>query len=170
MVVQGIPVLKLTGLIVKSLAKPISRQVKRSANEFAFMEKLCVNIGRGTNYVVRRLTHFTSVDFARHKYKHVEISRPDALKNGAEMVSETFVLGTVATVTLLEYSRQNEKKLAEEKRRRAELEEHDAVQDARLSKQNERISALEIALKENNTLLQSILLRLSAEDTQEGEQ
>ncbi|KAJ8600040.1 hypothetical protein CTAYLR_001800 [Chrysophaeum taylorii] len=147
--VQGIPFLKLSGLVVKSLAKPMAKQLKEVAGDIGFLRNSCIWIGQTTSYVVARMSHFTAEGFNHHKFRFVELKKSEALKNGAEIVSEALVLATAVSVALLEYARTNQKKALDDQKRRAQQAEAEARQDARLL-------AIERALRENRQAIDDL--------------
>lgn len=71
----GIPFLKLTGLLIKSLAKPFSRQIRNMAGNVSVLRRTCVWIGQTTNYAVARMSHFTAEGFNHHKFRFVELKQ-----------------------------------------------------------------------------------------------
>ena len=99
--------MKVGGLLVKTLAKPVARQLKVDAEHVGWLREACTSIGQTTNYLTSRLTHASSLDKWKKPYKHIELKATEAREKGAEIVSEGFVLTVAVTVMGYEYNRQN---------------------------------------------------------------
>ena len=149
---QGIPFLKLSGLLVKALAKPMANRVKASAAEHPLLSRVCVGIGQTTNSVVNRLTYLTS-EVRGHKYRSKQLKKSEALKNGAEILSETIVVGATLAVAVFEFERAQRKKHRDDEKQRQKQAEMDDIQDARLAKQDAQIAIVEAMVLENRRLL-----------------
>ena len=117
--------MKVGGLLVKTLAKPVARQLKVDAEHVGWLREACTSIGQTTNYLTSRLTHASSLDKWKKPYKHIELKATEAREKGAEIVSEGFVLTVAVTVMGYEYNRQNNYKEAAARRK----EEKEAGQD-----------------------------------------
>jgi len=114
----GIPFLKLSGLLVKTLAKPVAKSVKELSVEHPLLRRLCVGIGQTTNYVVSRMTHLTTEPQSWHKFRYVEMKTAEALKSGAEILSESIILGVAVSVAVFEFERSARSKAASDERAR----------------------------------------------------
>ena len=109
--------MKVGGLLVKTLAKPVARQLKVDAEHVGWLREACTSIGQTTNYLTSRLTHASSLDKWKKPYKHIELKATEAREKGAEIVSEGFVLTVAVTVMGYEYNRQNNYKEAAARRK-----------------------------------------------------
>ena len=135
--------MKVGGLLVKTLAKPVARQLKVDAEHVGWLREACTSIGQTTNYLTSRLTHASSLDKWKKPYKHIELKATEAREKGAEIVSEAFVLTVAVTVMGYEYNRQNNYKEAAARRK----EEKEAERRADVEKRLERLEALLAELK-----------------------
>ena len=111
--------MKVGGLLVKTLAKPVARQLKVDAEHVGWLREACTSIGQTTNYLTSRLTHASSLDKWKKPYKHIELKATEAREKGAEIVSEGFVLTVAVTVMGYEYNRQNNYKEAAARKKKA---------------------------------------------------
>lgn len=103
---SGIPFLKISGLIVRSLAKPVAKQLRENAGHVRLLRATCVRIGQSTHYIVSRLSHFSAEGITNHhKFVHVDLKQSEALKNGAEVLSEGFLVAAAASVAIFEFAR-----------------------------------------------------------------
>ena len=135
--------MKVGGLLVKTLAKPVARQLKVDAEHVGWLREACTSIGQTTNYLTSRLTHASSLDKWKKPYKHIELKATEAREKGAEIVSEGFVLTVAVTVMGYEYNRQNNYKEAAARRKEEKEAERRADVEARL----ERLESLLAELK-----------------------
>ena len=123
--------MKVGGLLVKTLAKPVARQLKVDAEHVGWLREACTSIGQTTNYLTSRLTHASSLDKWKKPYKHIELKATEAREKGAEIVSEGFVLTVAVTVMGYEYNRQNNYKEAAARRKEEKEAERRADVEAR---------------------------------------
>ena len=109
--------MKVGGLLVKTLAKPVARQLKVDAEHVGWLREACTSIGQTTNYLTSRLTHASSLDKWKKPY-NISNSKPPRLERRArKLVSEGFVLTVAVTVMGYEYNRQNNYKEAAARRK-----------------------------------------------------
>jgi chaperonin cofactor prefoldin len=133
--------MKVGGLLVKTLAKPVARQLKVDAEHVGWLREACTSIGQTTNYLTSRLTHASSLDKWKKPYKHIELKATEAREKGAEIVSEGFVLTVAVTVMGYEYNRQNNYKEAAARRK-------EEKEDMRRRDVEARLERLEAMLEE----------------------
>lgn len=144
----GIPILKISGLVMRALAKPVAKQLRENAGHIAILRTACVRIGQSTHHLVSRLSHFSAEGIKNHhKFVHVDLKQSEALKNGAEVLSEAFVVGVAASVAVLEFHRNNVKKVKDEEHKRAAQAEKDAHINARLSAIERALEDSSVAIK-----------------------
>ena len=145
--------MKVGGLLVKTLAKPVARQLKVDAEHVGWLREACTSIGQTTNYLTSRLTHASSLDKWKKPYKHIELKATEAREKGAEIVSEGFVLTVAVTVMGYEYNRQNNYKEAAARRK----EEKEAAKAARKeAKQADKRAALQRRQSDMLQMLRSV--------------
>ena len=141
---QEFPLLKLVGLLVKTLAKPISKRLKHDCSRYEFTQNLLVGIGRGTHAITSRMTIWS----AGYKVRSINpLEREEALNRGAEFLSESFVFLVGGTVIVLEYNRNREKERVLEAARHNELVQETEKLQIKLNAVDERLAMLESMMK-----------------------
>lgn len=141
----ALPVVKLVGLMVKTLSKPISKRIKADLASYDMAKKIVMRIGRAEHKVESYMTIWSS----GYRVKAIKkIKDEEALKNGAEFVGEGFVYTVSAGVIIYEYRRsgRSAERKAEEKRER--IRESQRKLQAKLETLDLRIKAVEDLIKE----------------------
>ncbi len=140
----ALPLLKLSTLAVKAIAKPLAARMKVEASYRPKFKSLCEKIGEGVHYMYSRM----NVVASGHKFVGVKpLSAEQALSDGISTLSETFVVAFSAMVIIVDYSRSNTSnalkaaKAADEKKA-----EKDAL-EARFNALELRLEALEKKLE-----------------------
>lgn len=92
-----------------------------------------------------------------HRVRSVSaLEEEKAMKEGAELFGETFILGVSVTILLWEYNRGKEKeRIAEEKQQSKATEERKALQ-AQLHTLDIRLNALEKAVERNSASIMNL--------------
>jgi len=137
---QEFPLLKLGGLLVKTLAKPMSKRIKHEFSRYEFTQNLLVGIGQGTHAITSRMTIWS----AGYKVRSIHpLEREDALSRGAEFVGESFIFLVAGTVLVLEYNRNREKERLLEQARHQELVQETEKLIRKLTALDERLVLIE---------------------------
>jgi optic atrophy 3 protein len=144
-------VTKLATLLVKTLAKPLSKQIKHWSAEKNFSKRVLIGIGQSSHSITSRMTIWS----AGYKVKHITpLEEEKALSTGAEFVSEAFVLFVSAGAVIFEYNRTNEKTRQKEEGLRRKADQERSSLQAKLRALDVRVKALEeVVEKNNNTIL-----------------
>lgn len=135
-------VTKLASLLVKTLAKPLSKRIKHEFSRYEVTQRFLISIGQATHQITSRMTIWS----AGYKVRSIKpLEEEKALSTGAEFVGETFVLLVSGGTVVWEYNRSKAKEIqsAEEKRQVA-TNERRALQ-AKLHALDVRVQALENA-------------------------
>jgi optic atrophy 3 protein len=128
MAAAGLPLLKLSTLLVKAIAKPLASGIKNEAKKYPTIDYVCVSAGNLVHYCYAR------INVAAMGYKFVGVKplpHDQALSDGVSFLAEAFVIGFSAAVVVIDYRRSAAKsalsaaKLKEEKKR-----EKDEIADA----------------------------------------
>ncbi|EEC45364.1 predicted protein, partial [Phaeodactylum tricornutum CCAP 1055/1] len=141
---------KIAGLLVKTLAKPLSKRIKHEFSRYPVTQRLLINIGQTSHQFSSRMTIWS----AGYKVRSITpLEEEKAMKEGAELVGETFILSVSVGWLLWEYNRSKEKENDKEsKRRAASKAERDSLQ-AKLHALDARLKALEVVVKANSESL-----------------
>mmetsp|Transcript_8693 Transcript_8693/g.16567 ORF Transcript_8693/g.16567 Transcript_8693/m.16567 type:complete len:219 (-) Transcript_8693:183-839(-) len=147
---HALPLTKLAGLIIKTLSKPVSKQIQHQMSKSAGGKQILVTIGQSYHNITSRMTIWGA------GYKVRSITPLDdklAVKEGAELVGETFVFSVSIGWLLYEYNNAAIKsREADEAKRAKATAEREALR-TQLHAIDVRLEALETAL-ENSTRIQ----------------
>ncbi|KAF9806134.1 hypothetical protein IEO21_08796 [Rhodonia placenta] len=84
---------KIAQLVIRTLAKPISNQIKTQAKQHETFRKFCVNLAQGMYQAEFRLR----TNLLGEPAKHVRpLSETKAIENGANALAEGFLFGVAA--------------------------------------------------------------------------
>jgi len=133
----ALPVTKLAGLFVKTLAKPLSKRIKNDFARNQTTKEMLISIGQANHTVTSYMTIWAS-GYRVKSIKPIEAEK--ALKDGAEFIGEGFVLTVTAATVIFEYNRsaKSAARKAEEKRERIRADQ---------KKLNAKLNALDIRIK-----------------------
>jgi optic atrophy 3 protein len=123
-------------LLVKTLAKPVSKRIKHDFSRNVYTKQMLITIGQATHSITSRMTIW-SAGYTVRSITPLEVEA--ALTRGADFVGEAFVLLVSGSMVVWEYNRSATKDRLKEEARRAESRaERNALQvnfkalDARL--------------------------------------
>jgi hypothetical protein len=141
----GLPLLKLGGLAIKTLAKPVAKRLKIEATKRPTLKNLYVTVGQWTHQASAWIT----ISSAGHKSLGVkELEEAAAFARGADFLSETLVFFVGGAILTFEYTRSNasaaQKEAAKEASRqkfREDLEARFLSLEARVIRMEERQQA-----------------------------
>jgi len=153
----ALPVTKLAGLFVKTLAKPLSKRIKYDFARFDATKRILVSIGQ-TNHIV---TSYMTIWSSGYKVKSIKpIDTEKAMKDGAEFVGEGFVLTISASIVIWEYNRSAQKLIEKNEQKRERIKADQIILQAKLRTLDIRIKAVEVLIKEQQDLDDNSLLRV----------
>ena len=91
---------KIIGLLIKTLSKPIAKSLKRSATTHPSLQKVCISIAQKTH----SLEHSLKLKFLEYDSKaiHKPLSESRALESGADFLSEFFLFVVAGSVVVAE--------------------------------------------------------------------
>ncbi|KAJ1452818.1 optic atrophy 3 protein-domain-containing protein [Pelagophyceae sp. CCMP2097] len=139
---SSIPLLKIAGLILKTLAKPVGKQIKHEADRVEWLREACIRTGQFSHYCTSRLAFITSDGLRFGKFRVVDLKNSEAQSVGADIMSETFILTVAASVAIEEYTRSSRKRAIDEARKEAEIEAEKADLAQRLAAMELRLDSL----------------------------
>lgn len=146
----ALPLAKLGSLLIKTLAKPLSKRIKHDFSRFPITQRLLINVGQATHQLTSRLTIWS----AGYRVRSIKpLDEDKALKDGAEMLGETFLLGVSGGIVIWEYQRSREKDRAKQEKAQAEATQERQALQAKLHALNVRLQALETAVQANRESL-----------------
>ena len=140
MAAAGLPLLKLSTLLVKTIAKPLGGYVKSKAKQFPILDRALYNFGNSYHYAFVRVNVLAS----GHKFISCRpLPHDQGLKDGTAMFSEGLVLGFSAFVILVETARSQAKAAASKQKLDDEKHAHEVEQDRQRKDISERLKRLE---------------------------
>lgn len=118
----ALPLLKLSALFVKTIAKPLTNQLQTATKTRPRLADFFASCGNAVNYVYSR----SNVIAAGHKFVGVKpLPRDQAIADGVSILSETIVVGFSTGVIIIDSMRSSRanaikaEKAAEEKKQDA---------------------------------------------------
>ncbi len=98
----GLPLIKLGGLMIKTLAKPVAKRMKNEAATRPALHRLYVQVGQWTH----QATAWITISAAGHKALGVkELEEAAAFARGADFLSEALVFFVGGAIVTFEYTR-----------------------------------------------------------------
>lgn len=141
-------VAKIAGLLVKTLAKPLSKRIKHEFSRYESTQRVLINIGQFTHTVTSRLTIWS----AGYKVRSIKpLEDEKALSTGAEFVGESFILMVSVSVLLYEYSSAAEKSRMKEEKSKAAAKAERVDLQRKLHAIDLRLIAVEEFVKKQST-------------------
>jgi optic atrophy 3 protein len=136
---QAIPLLKLGGLLIRTVTKPFANQIAGQAKHNEFLSKRCASIGQVIHQVMTRINVVSS------GYRFVGVKplpTEEAIAKGASFMSETIIFGVAGAVTTFEWLRTEDQKAKKEAEKaiKSAQEKKDLLD--RLTKIEKRLDAL----------------------------
>ena len=138
---------------MKTLAKPLSKQVKHHFTNYQLGQQILEGIGQGTHNLTSRMTIWSSGYRVR---SITPLERQEAIKQGADFIGESFVVVVSAGLLIWEYNRSNDAAKAKDEAKQAIAKaERDALQQ-KLITLDVRLKALEEVVKANQASILSV--------------
>eukprot|EP00540_Astrosyne_radiata_P019450 CAMPEP_0116829560 /NCGR_PEP_ID=MMETSP0418-20121206/4283_1 /TAXON_ID=1158023 /ORGANISM="Astrosyne radiata, Strain 13vi08-1A" /LENGTH=165 /DNA_ID=CAMNT_0004458581 /DNA_START=64 /DNA_END=561 /DNA_ORIENTATION=- len=128
------------------MAKPLSKRIKHDFSRFRITQQMLVGIGQASHQITSRMTIWSSGYTVR---SIPSLEEKEALKTGAEFIGESVVVLVSGAVIVWEYNRSTEASKAKEEKKRAQAKaEREELQmslcalDVRLKALEEKIDKL----------------------------
>lgn len=137
----GLPLLKLSSLLIKTISKPLATRLKFEASRLPAFYDASVRAGQASHYMSSRVNVFAS----GYKFLGVKpLPADEALDMGVSYLADGIVIALGATVIIIEYKR-GELKNAIKAEKAAAKEEADKVAlEARFSDIELRIHEMDV--------------------------
>ena len=148
-------------LFIKTLAKPMAKQVKHRAVKQPMISRSLVWVGQTQHALTTRMTIWSS------GFKVRSISRIEdevALSRGADLLSETFIFSVSVGILMYEYRRSSIKDEKKEAAKLKQIRDDAAKLQAKLDSLDKRLVSLEEFAKANR---RSIVLGIGVNNTAE---
>jgi len=147
MVAAALPLSKLAGLLVKTLAKPLAKRIKHDFSRFPLTQRLLISIGQTTHVVTSRMTIWS----AGYKVRSITPLDPEkAMSDGADFLGESIVFFVAGSVVVLEYNLSKAKEKEKEEKRLSEMDNESKRLQAKLNALDARLAALEKVVKSSS--------------------
>jgi len=156
-----VPLSKLMSLFIKTLAKPMAKQVKHRAVKQPMISRSLVWVGQTQHALTTRMTIWSS------GFKVRSISRIEdevALSRGADLLSETFIFSVSVGILMYEYRRSSIKDEKKEAAKLKQIRDDAAKLQAKLDSLDKRLVSLEEFAKANR---RSIVLGIGVNNAAE---
>jgi hypothetical protein len=138
---------KLASLLVKTLAKPLSKRIKHEFSRYRATKQMLVGIGQTSHTITSRMQIWS----AGYKVRSIKpLEEEQALKNGAEFVGEGFIFMVSGGLLVLEYNRTQESARSKLETQKEKIKAENASLNAKLHALDLRLKAVEDVVKVNS--------------------
>ncbi|CAH0490024.1 unnamed protein product [Peronospora farinosa] len=97
-----LPMIKLGGLVARTLTKPLARKIKSRSKAHPLLNLICFHLGQQQHHVTMKL-HMGFRDISTYTIKPLPTDQ--AVEHGADLVGEILIFSVALSVASLEYSR-----------------------------------------------------------------
>ena len=142
----GLPLLKLSALLVKTISKPVAAFMKAQAQKEKRLADIFCHMGQSLHYVSSRINVIAS------GYKFVGVKplpADQALNDGVGVFSEMLVLSISATLVVYEYERSANKEIIKNEKLSAEKAHQRYLTEARFQGIENRLHRIEQLLEKS---------------------
>lgn len=154
--VAALPVAKLASLLVKTLAKPMSKRVKTSFIKSEIGKSVLISIGQLTHSLTTRMTIWS----AGFKVRSIQpLENEAALVQGSEFIGEAFIFTVAGGIVVYEYNKSKEKETAKEEKLAADMmkqEEKLNTLQEKFDAISKQLTSLDEIMKKNQQLLNDL--------------
>lgn len=113
--VFGLPLVKLGGLVIRTLTKPLAKVVKSRSKIHPGLNAVCNSLGQGQHRVMIKFhMGFRGIQ----SYTIKDLPEDQAVEKGADLIGELLIFSVAVAVASYEYTRSSTK--SKESERRAE--------------------------------------------------
>lgn len=166
-----VPLAKLVGLLIKTLAKPVSKQIRHQFVKQPITRRSLIWVGQASHAATTRMTMSTSAKGSiSFKVRSVpKIEDKAALSQGADLLSESFLFAVSGGLAVYEYNRSSAKEKKKEAARLQAIRDDASRLQAKLVSLDKRLVALEAYAKTNRPSVLGIELGATGEYVEPGE-
>jgi hypothetical protein len=137
----------LASLLVKTLAKPLSKRIKHEFSRYRATKQMLVGIGQTSHTITSRMQIWS----AGYKVRSIKpLEEEQALKNGAEFVGEGFIFMVSGGLLVLEYNRTQDSARSKLETQKEKIKAENASLNAKLHALDLRLKAVEDVVKVNS--------------------
>jgi hypothetical protein len=122
--VLPLPMIKLGGLIVRTMTKPLAKMVKTSSKNHPHLNSICHYLGQEQH---RLLIQFHMGYRGVSNYVIKELPPDQAVEKGADFIGEVMIFSVAVAVASFEYQRSSIKSKENEKIQAEIKKQHDEV-------------------------------------------
>ena len=149
----AIPGIKLLGMAVRLIAKPMAKELGERASHSAFFRSTCVSLGQTANRVTfrMRMLQFKNQGMVSGSagFKVTPLDEEKAVANGAALLAELTIYGVASAVVIFEYGRSKRKEYVKDDFNEA----RDQRQTRNIGKLQEEVAGLRLlAERQQETL------------------
>lgn len=119
-----LPMIKLGGLVARTLTKPLAKQVKSRAKVTPWLNGVCLRLGQQQHRLSMQL-HMGFRGIANYTIK--ELPNDQAVEHGADLIGEVIIFSVALGAASLEYSRSSA-----QTREKQRIENEQRLQDERV--------------------------------------
>eukprot|EP01038_Epipyxis_sp_PR26KG_P005329 gene5329-7395_t len=141
----GLPLLKLAGLLVKQIAKPLAGRLKIEAGTNPSFKSFVVNVGQRVHEVLSRANVLVS---GYRVLKIKPLPEQEAMDSGITIISESLVYIVSGTIIVLEYNRSEEKNAKKAKDTKEKEDAFNKLLNERFQVLHSKIDEMDIKMKE----------------------
>lgn len=148
-----LPLLKIFAVLFKEISKPIASSIKRQAVDHPQFKALTMSLGRSWENGTQRVERL----FSGNKEKTLKpVTDAQALHQGADLISQGFLLSTAIGLVCFEYWRGLQTKEEEKATAAAKKAKRVAVKEARLQRIEDDITGLTTRMQSMEAAIQQL--------------
>ena len=139
----GLPLLKLSSLLIKTISKPLGTRLKFEASRFPTFYAASVKIGQTSHYLQSRVNVLAS----GYKFLGVKpLPVDEAMEVGVSYLADGIIIFLGATIIIIEYSRNEAKNKIKAEKAAASEAENNANLEARFTVIEQKINDILVSL------------------------
>lgn len=147
-----LPMIKLGGLVARTLTKPLARKIKARSKAHPLLNSVCFRLGQQQHRMTVQL-HMGFRNVSTYTIKPLPTDQ--AVEQGADLVGEILIFAVAVGVASLEYSRSAASACAKEaQQKQQQLQEERAIEE-RFEYLENHVAWLEERLEEVTTIVQT---------------
>ncbi|CAI5741083.1 unnamed protein product [Hyaloperonospora brassicae] len=147
-----LPMIKLGGLVARTLTKPLARVVKTRAKVHPLLRAVCTRLGQQQHRVTMQL-HMGFRGISSYTIKPV--SPDEAVDQGADLIGELLIFAVALGVASLEYSRAAASARAKEAKQKEQQQREERAVELRFASLESHVAWLEDRLVALTSALES---------------
>ncbi|KAG7400404.1 Optic atrophy 3 protein [Phytophthora boehmeriae] len=147
-----LPMIKLGGLVARTLTKPLARVVKTRSKVHPLLNAVCGHLGQQQHRLAMKLhMGFRGI----HNYTIKPLPADQAVEQGADFVGEVIIFSVALGVASLEYSRSAASARAKEQKQKEQQRQEERETEARFEYLESQVVWLEDRLEDLTHILEA---------------